>query len=50
MFSHPKYRAALQEKLPFFVWGSVEQSGGKPTAKGGSAPDAGSTHTADGKA
>jgi len=26
LHSHPKYRAALKEKLPFFVCGSTEDS------------------------
>lgn len=46
--SHPKYRAALKEKLPFFVCGSTEA----PAAAGAAAANAetSSTATASGKA
>lgn len=40
--SHPKYRAALKEKLPFLVCGSTEESAGNA--------DTSSTTTASGKA
>ncbi|KAL2730822.1 rhodopsin-like isoform X2 [Vespula squamosa] len=43
--SHPKYRAALKEKLPFLVCGSTEE----PTASAGNA-ETSSTTTASGKA
>ncbi|XP_043488468.1 rhodopsin-like isoform X2 [Polistes fuscatus] len=46
--SHPKYRAALKEKLPFLVCGSTEE----PAAAGAAAANAetSSTGTASGKA
>ncbi|KAF7382411.1 hypothetical protein HZH68_015330 [Vespula germanica] len=43
--SHPKYRAALKEKLPFLVCGSTEE----PAASAGNA-ETSSTTTASGKA
>ncbi|XP_047365864.1 rhodopsin-like [Vespa velutina] len=43
--SHPKYRAALKEKLPFFVCGSTEE----PAASAGNA-EVSSTTTTSGKA
>lgn len=35
--SHPKYRAALKEKLPFLVCGSTEEqtAGGEKTSEAG---------------
>ncbi|XP_012278711.1 rhodopsin [Orussus abietinus] len=50
--SHPKYRAALKEKLPFLVCGETEETAPKSGAATtpAVAPDASSNATADGKA
>ena len=36
-YSHPKYRAALKEKLPFLICGSTEEqaAGGEKPSEGG---------------
>ena len=44
-FSHPKYRAALKEKLPFLVCGETEQAGAPAVAAAASAPNADATST-----
>ncbi|XP_012261693.1 rhodopsin-like isoform X2 [Athalia rosae] len=48
--SHPKYRAALKEKLPFLVCGSTEQPASNAPAPPPANTDAASTNTADAKA
>ncbi|XP_024947873.1 rhodopsin isoform X2 [Cephus cinctus] len=48
--SHPKYRAALKEKIPFLVCGSTNESAAASTTAAAANADTASTGTADGKA
>ncbi|KAJ8670619.1 hypothetical protein QAD02_001878 [Eretmocerus hayati] len=49
-FSHPKYRAGLHARCPFFVCGETDEQKAAKQKAAAPAAEAGSTHTADGKA